>query len=129
RASSSAPLPFWRLTITATSNADHCPSARSPSEAIRMSCCHGSNISPADAASSTASCPADDAYSGWLATRGLRAPCSTLVGEVIDSRPPVRIRQPIQLADHVSQLLCECGHIAALRIPELARHVVADRFQ
>ena len=62
RASSNEPLPFWRGTTTATSNADHTPGLDSANDSANSHACHSSRSNPATAASSTASCP-------WALTR------------------------------------------------------------
>jgi hypothetical protein len=74
RASNTEPLPFCLGTIMPTSNAAHDPSARSPSACSSTNACHGSSVSPAIAASSHASRPVVDEYSGTQHTRGSWAP-------------------------------------------------------
>src|SRR6266568_433482 len=73
RASSSAPFPFCRLQISPTSKAVHLPAA-SPRPWSRTNACHGSSSSPAAAARSTASCPAEDRAGGTVQIRGRWSP-------------------------------------------------------
>src|SRR6185369_17319337 len=114
RASRTVPLPFWRGTIKPTSGVAHVPSGRSPNDTRNTSCCHGYRCSPADAARSTASCPAEVEKGGQLLTRGVREPCRTSSSELVTRRGLLCDRHGLDLRDHRSEFLHQGDEHAAV---------------
>src|SRR5581483_4874542 len=109
RASKIAFLPFWRPTTKPTSVAAHFPSGRSPSECASTHCCHGNKFKPARSASSVASSPADDTYSGTSLRRGSCAhlkPRSASGNKIVNGRPlNLRRRKLPELTHRLNQNL------------------------